>query len=375
LPSKTSVHIRSPWPPHARLAQVAVKDLSYSFMLMESGTASFELPTSDPNLADYAHLFQVGMMISIERNDGLMPWVGWLSAEDGVSGGGAAAFDAEDHIGVLFEKARNAKSQTENLLGAAEHIRRAVASANRQGHPPLLIGLDLNEGGPLIAYTPQAEYLDDLLRRMSEASGWEWGLRFEVTEGRALTTLEWRKRRGLDLSAAVIWEEGKHFEQARYRRKASAFISSTLAVGGTGNFRTRQAVTNVRAAADDDAIGLRPAPEPVTDEQPFPSLQGTRVMIFPNVSNDDALAASAQREQDSPEHVREQVSFSLVEDAINLTSPPAPGDVVTVRFSDILTGAAVTRQVRLLGLQLNPEKGTIDVECKVERKEVAGAKA
>ena len=90
---------------------------------------------------------------------------------------------------------------------------------------------------------------------------------------------------------------------------------------------------------------------------------------MPNVSNEESLLRSAERALDAPEHIREQLSFTLAEQAIDLNYPPAPGTLATVRFSDILSGTTLTRVVRVLGLQLDPEAGTIDVEAKVEGKE------
>jgi hypothetical protein len=97
---------------------------------------------------------------------------------------------------------------------------------------------------------------------------------------------------------------------------------------------------------------------------------GSRVLTLPNITNENALAASAEREHDTPEHIREQLSFTLIESKIDLTYPPAPGDLATVRFSDILQGQTLTRIVRVLGLQHDHESGMIDVEAKIERREL-----
>ena len=371
--AQTTFYIRDPVPPHAVLHQVAVADLGYAHVLMEPGEAAFRVSTNDPNLDDYAHAFQVGMACSVERDDGLFPFFGILTKARSVSGGGAVEFTAKDHVGALLNKAIAPLDAAPLSAFASGHIRRVFAEADARSHPPLLLDLDLDDGGPTVEYQGQGEYLDDFLRRMAEATGWEWGLRHELTRARAQTHLVWRAAQGADLSANALWEEGRQFTKATYTQLASAFISSAVAVGGRGAFNARptgRADTGGHPLSPTRRLALGTG---LQTERPTPGLLGTRIFTLPNVTNEASLLRSAERALDTPEHIREQLSFTLSEQAIDLSYPPAPGSLATVRFSDILSGASLTRVVRVLGLQLDPEAGTIDVEAKIEGMEEPGA--
>ena len=366
--AQTTFYIRDPFPPHPVLHDVEVAGLGYAHILMEPSKVSFEVPTNNANLDDYAHNFQVGMACSVERDDGLFPFFGIITKAVGISGGGAVAFTAMDHFGALLSKAVAPLDTVSLEASAAGHIRRVFAQADARAHPPLLLDLDLDEGGPTVAYLGQGEYLDDFLRRMAEATGWEWGLRHELTRAGARSFLVWRAFQGADLTANALWEEGKHFTKAKYTQLASAFISSARAVGGQGAFGERPSGLAITGGFPLEPSRVAPglSSPPIRD---LPGLRGSRIFTLPNVSNEESLVRSAERALDAPEHIREQLSFTLAEQAIDLNYPPAPGVLATVRFSDILSGTTLTRVVRVLGLQLDPEAGTIDVEAKVEGKE------
>lgn len=371
--AQTTFYIRDPLPPHPVLHQVAVADLGYVHMLMEPSEVSFRVPTNDPNLDDYAHNFQAGMACSVERDDGLFPFFGIVTKTAGTSGGGGVEFTAKDHVGALLSKAIAPIDATPSVESAAGHIRRVLALADARAHPPLLLDLDLDDGGPSVEYQGQGEYVDDFLRRMAEATGWEWGLRHELTRAGACSFLVWRAFQGPDLTAYALWEEGKHFTKAKYTQLASAFISNAQAVGGQGAFDLRP---SARASTRGHPLQPTRRVSPglgLQSERNVPGLLGSRIFTLPNVTNEEALQQSAERALDAPEHIREQLSFTLVDGSIDLNYPPAPGALATVRFSDILSGATLTRVVRVLGLQLDPEAGTIDVEAKVEGKEQLNA--
>ena len=353
------VYIRDPFPPHSVLAQLEPASLGYATMLMQGGLASFAVPTDDPNLTSFAALLVAGMAISIERDDGLYPWFGWITTLEGESGGGFVTVLAEDHVGALLTKAISPLRDVARTAAAADHITRAFRVANRRAHPPLMLELDLVEGGVPVRYEMNGEYLDDLLQKMSEATDWEWRLRYELSPAAAVTSLEWRGRIGRDLRGQVSWEEGIHFVAATYHQDARAFISSSVAVGGTGTFRSRTTAERGGASKAGDRT--------------LPPLLGTVLVVLPQVQNEEALTAAAGRVLDAPEHVEEQVSFTLAEREIDPAYAPGAGDVVTVRFADILSGMTIQRVVRILGVQHDPEAGEIDIEAKVEREEPVGA--
>ena len=364
--------VRKATPPHEVLVTTIPASPRYGFMTSRPNTADFSIPAIAPNTdAIQSQAFEIGAMISIERTDGVLPWVGFIESSDAVAGASAVKFTARDHIGALFARGRTPKTWAERETSSGTHIKDILAEAESRAEPPLMVQLDVANGGPSVNYKPEAEDLHEFLDTMAEMTGWEWGLR-HIVGAEVITTLVWAGMIGTDRHNTIIWEEGRHFAKARLRRSAEGYVGTAIAVGGTGVFSGRTAAAVSTTGETYDGIATRTVASGPVRLPSSPSLSGTRVLVQRQVTNVEALDAAAVRMHDSPDHVREQISFSLVEGELDMTYPPTPGDVVTVRFGDILLGQSVTRLVRLMAIQVRPQEGLLDVEARVLREEQVG---
>ena len=111
-------------------------------------------------------------------------------------------FQARDHVGALFVKGRTAKDWQEIDLSSGIVIRRVLEEADARGQPPLMVQFGSCEGGPVVAYTPKAETLVQFLRTMSKL-GWEWSLKYEVTQGSVVTNFCWQERIGRETGRSL----------------------------------------------------------------------------------------------------------------------------------------------------------------------------
>ena len=333
---------------------------------MAPSTASFEVRINDAALATVP--FQFGAMVSIERDDGLFPWVGMVTRRTFQAGAPTIQFELKDHAGGLFARAftpenfisvffNNREGEFGGLVAiieylqgdAATKIRLVLEEIDKRQSPPLLITYDLASGGPIIHYVPQAVSMVDYLVGMHELTNWEWALHHTLTFASLDTQLLWRERIGQDLREQVSWEENHHFHGLTFTQDASKFVETAIVIGAAKDEESEPPIaTSVR-----DRTNLPPV------------LRGTVLEIELRTSDQETLQTEADRLRDDPTNRGEHVSFSLVESEIDVTGTdsPNPGDIVRIRFTDATV--LRTRLVRILGTQHTPGTGIIEVEADV----------
>ena len=357
----SNVTFRDPFPPHCALAVVEATNIKYGRLLMAPSTASFEVRINDIALATVP--FQFGAMVSIERDDGLFPWVGMVTRRTFQAGAPTIQFELKDHAGGLFARAFTPENFLSLFFGvgglfeiskyvngdAATKIRLVLEEIDKRQSPPLLIKYDLASGGPVILYLPQAVSIVDFLIGMHELTNWEWGLNHTLTFDSLDTQLLWRERIGKDLRGQVSWEENHHFHSLTFTQDASKFVETAIVIGAAKDEESKPPIaTSVR-----DRTNLPPV------------LRGTVLEIELRTSDQETLQAEADRLRDDPTNRGEHVSFSLVESEIDVagTDSPNPGDIVRIRFTDATV--LRTRLVRILGTQHTSGTGIIEVEADV----------
>ncbi len=360
------VKIRDPWPPHNEIGVADVGALNYGFAIGQSTQVQFNVSRADPNAAG----FQEGAMMSIERpHDNAHLWVGFISDAIDDLAGPVSLITCTDIFGTLFAGGREANAWGVQEATVGEVIRRILGEANARAEPPLLVELPIT-AGPRIDYQPTAKPLTDFMRTMVDHSDWEWEINSEIRGVGLRHRLLSVRRRGRDLSGSVIFEDGQHFTDARLHRKASAYIRSALAVGGSGEFTGRPAaVANV---AGTRAPGLAPS---FADGQrdSSPALMGTRVLVDPAVTNRSALQRAASRLHHSTEFVRHTLTFTLHETndvagiaAFDVTKLEM-GSLYRCRFEDLALGKKYDRVVRMLGFSFDTATGNIPCVVEVQK--------
>lgn len=87
-------------------------------------------------------------------------------------------------------------------------------------------------------------------------------------------------------------------------------------------------------------------------------------MIERQVTEQEALFNAAARMLDTPEHVAESISFSLLDGAASRVNL---GDIITCRLSETDPAGAIERVVRILGVNFDTDKLVHRVEAQVVR--------
>lgn len=358
-----TVRLRSPFAPHQVLAETHATRMRYGFAIGREGRASFPISRADPNLTDLSYLFQLGVMVSLERSDGLLPWVGFVTDRRLGLSDPHAGFVAQDHYGAIFKQARTAKQQDERTLSSGDLIKEILQEVDARGLPPLDVDFNANvTGGPRISYTPKAERLSSFLTKMARMCDCEWGLTYSVAPASASASLTWQHRLGHE-HTGVTFEEGRHFEDARLEQRADGHIAAGIAIGSSGTFGARPAVeVNEQGRASPGVEGRRASIAPIASS---PALMGTRVIVEPQVSGTDSLALAAERALEAPDGVREDLTFGLVESEIDMKELEL-GGTYRVRFAGLDLGLGYQRRIRIKAMSLG-EDGVVDCVAAVLR--------
>src|SRR3990167_7094462 len=100
---ETFVKLRNPMGSHEEMAVARVDGLRPGFLLNRGSKVQFQVSRADPNPPEF---FELGVMVSVEREDGFFPWVGFIDDRDLSLGSPVATITASDHALAIFEMAR-----------------------------------------------------------------------------------------------------------------------------------------------------------------------------------------------------------------------------------------------------------------------------
>lgn len=358
--------LRKPWPPHEIIGSSALPDsVRYGFGIMEEQTTEFSLSRASV-LTDDPDVLRGGIMVTFERSDQFLPWVGWLVDKRRTSlRDPEASFTVQDHMAALIAEARTQKLSNE-LTGSGGAILRTVfQEANQRAEPPLMLdNIKELELGPSVSITPKAESLLSFLNKVSLACDWEWELVHKVIPANVSTTLRWRERLGHDRSQEVVFQEKHDFEDAVVSTNAKGFAGAALIVAGSGVFKDRKAIQATATGRSDPGITGEKV-KLVSPSSPSPVHLGTRVVTMPTVTNEPAIRAAARRTIRSPRFIRERWTLRLVESKIDVGRIEL-GSLYGIRFNSIDLGRGVSRVVRCLGIGLD-QSGIIEMVAEVEQ--------
>ena len=354
------IKARAPWEPHTEIVATRGNDVAYGFALGADNTASFNLARDSAAFTSAPDAFAKGNMITLERADGHLPWVGYIRERKQSISDPMIGFVLGDQANVLFSQATTPKAWAPRTTIAGTLIKEVVAFVNDRGHPPLFLQLGSDfGGGPAGTFETNAADLLSFLRDMSERTGWEWGLSHEVGES-VVTRLIWKDRIG-ENREQTVFSEGKSFHDALLTEDVFGYITEAIAVGGSGTFRDRRALSV--SPLGDAQPGIIGRPFDVQHERISPALMGSVVFVDQEVTGDEALAAAAKRRFSNPDVTREALSFQLVESEIDVAQCEI-GALYTVSFASLRLGLGLERTVRMISMQLG-EDGMIDCETEV----------
>lgn len=357
------LHIRNPWRPHQTLLQTALPPgLRYGFILGEPSSFTLEISRGDPHVADQPYAFRFGAMVSLERDDGLLPWVGYITESDESSKNPTARFTCQDHAGALFAISKTPRDWLEQTGAAGNTLRSVFHYVDDRALPPLMvdIGTDMR-GGPSVAITPRAESFLQFLNMITEGAGYEWGLYHSVLQASVRTTLEWRERLGQDRRASTVFADSTYAD-AQVQRSASGYLAAAMAVGGSGTFSARPAGEVTSQGLSEQGI-VREAAGALAPAMDSPIFAGTRVITRQSVTGTEGLTQAARAQFRSVREIRERVSLQLVESRIQVSEIEL-GSYYGVEFADLNLGLGHERVVRCIGLGLG-DNGILEMTAEV----------
>lgn len=375
-----AVKFRRPFQPFESWAQLQIADnpaLSYGFVLGSASRAQFSISRNDVNAA---YLLEAGPMVSIERGDGYLPWIGFITQRRIKAGESTVQYTATDHFGAILAQARTAIGTTAVTMSSGGLISLALREASARGEPPVEL-LPPGDVGPPITYQLRAEMFDSFLRAMTQATDYEWGLHHSIapTTDKVETRLQWQRRIGQrgELGVELAFEEGRHFTDIEVIDDSEGYLAAGLAVAGGGEFSARPAVQANAAGRDDGPAvkgvssriegGLR-APGGRAARISSPVFMGTRVVVDQQLQSgtaDAALDAAARRAQQSPDLTGRHIAFSVAEGAVNDMQHVRLGARALVRLKTLAFGLGLSAVVRIVGINLGVD-GVIGFQCSVE---------
>lgn len=358
--SEIRAKFRNPFPPHFVIAEVTPTAVGYGFQLDQASTGALSVSQTDIVGSAQPEAFIHGALVSLERDDGYLPYVGWVTGRDIVKGAPAVNFELKDWAGGLLAIAACGIWQQPQSLRAGRIAQLVLGEAKQRQRPPLLLDIVADVEGPTVNYQGRAEPVLDFLRTMSQA-GLEWALSVRVSPNDVKVQLVLSERVGRDLRNEIILEEsesgdvaGGAFVEAKLREDAEGYIASAMVVGGTGDFADRRVVeVNAGGLTSESGIASQVGGEPVPSS---PALSGTRVIVEQSLDNEDALYAVARRQYTTPEYVKSRMTFALFEPWLaqnDYLKDIELGSIYGVRFSDLTFGLGYERAVRCVGLDVD----------------------
>lgn len=346
-----TLELRQPFAPHQILAIVHYSDLTYGFMLEGVGRASFAVSRADPTLLAQPEAFGLFTHVTIRRSDLAHPWAGYITGTRASLADPVYQFECQEPTGAVMEYARTTKQWAARPLGASEWLQWAFSDASaRDGALGASVRLAPFRGGSVIDISPQSDSMLSFLNTLAEHADWEWKLHHRLARNTVVSELVFQRRIGRDYRPQLFFEEGVHFIDAEYIKDASAFITSSLSVGGTGAFQDRPSA-QVQEGGASGEVGTAVQPRPSTGIRLSPAASGSSLSVDQAVTNEGALTASAARQSRKRAGEREQFTLKLFEEALDMRSL-ALGGIYRARFDDIDLGRPFERDVRIVALRL-----------------------
>lgn len=353
----TVVKFRDPRPPHGEQLIELVADVQYGFKVRKTGTCAFQVARSSPNLRKFLESMipTEPAMVTIERRDGYLPWVGFVTQYDAALADAEGLIQGADHSWRLAAPhgARTRKNQFFKTAGG-RIIKDVFRDMEDRGEPAPMLLYDNVADGPLANHEVRADFAFDLLETVAQQTDYEWCFSHNVSKG-VDTHLGFVYRQGNDRRHEEVWQEQKHFVTAGHTITYANGVKAAFMVGGSGTFAGRPAlVVNAGGSAPDvTAYPKRPVSAY--------GLGGTRSVVTEQITDPSVLRQRAIQLHEAPEWAVEQIRLKLFEDAVDM-SRFGLGDYRTIRMATTSLGTAIERSVRVIGIQMIPKAHEIDVE-------------
>ncbi|HZP93335.1 MAG TPA: LamG domain-containing protein [Burkholderiales bacterium] len=348
---KYVVRLREPFPPYPTVAEIIPEACTYGLVLMGRGNASFTVARSDPSAGFLADLMRANRapFVTIERTDGAVPFVGWVTQYRARRSDPAVLFMARDPAGLLEIALTQRAGSFSGDSG--ELIRRTMREIDARHAPPLPFHLARVGNGPITSYEYRMTTALDFLETVANATGWEWGFDYAIGGQRVVPYLLWGPQQGSDERATIVLQEGVQLLDPELNYDATAFLAASYAIGGDGAMAARPAVVvNQTGISTDNGIRARAVDSSLPHISPM--ALGSAVVLEPQLSDHDSLFAAAQRARAVPKRAGRAFSFRVREAAMDMTRLHI-GDIYLLRLQDTDLGSPLEADVRIVAIKID----------------------
>ena len=361
------VKLHQPTLPYAHLATARVGDLSYGFQIGRSSTIGFVVPRDTPI---QPHLWQTGTLIQVVRDDGNLPWTGFITAREPALGDPGVEITAEEVGGALLSDVPTPTQWGERELSVSFLVQLALSYGEAIAEPPPLVELQGDSfAGPPMEYQFKGESLLKMLERIRDTVGWEWRIEGQLDGPNQKLALFIEERIGRDQRYETIFTERYHFVEAGLDEDAKSALTRAVVHGGiTTPYSTRPVAVSSqddKGGGPDFTVNVSSTPHTFAPLSQSPLAARTKTMVLKTSRRQATLAAAARQMHEQTDiGVAETISIELLESAIDMSTIEL-GSVYGVRFDDLLLGLGVERAFRATGIGLGTE-GVVELTGPVQ---------
>lgn len=341
---------RAPSPPHSALFTTTISAAKWQRRVRGMGTASLLVPKSDANAAQVAKLLAKCVpMITLERSDGNLPFVGFPVDPRFKRSDTHGALQLADHTMLLTQASTRIVAETRQSSG--RFIIQELTEAAQRAEPPLYLDLRQITDGPAASLALSGGTLEAMIRELEKQTGLEAFLTYQISPAAVVTSLQWRARQGKDRRTEDRWIDGEELADLQYNLNYRAGKRSVTSVGGSGSVPARPSATTTISAPK--AIGATVSKVVARGRAGY---GGAQVDFVPQVTDPQLLAARNVQVLGAPANAAVSWEFSVVESRVDM-SKVNMGDIRRIASQDALMGQPVSGIARIISMELNSETG------------------
>lgn len=345
----TTVIWREPTPPHAAIYVTEPGAVTYQQRLRGAGSAALLVPRTDSNASGIAKLLaRCVPMVTIERSDGLLPFVGFAIDPAGGESDTHMQLTLADHTLRLSQASTRLVAESRQASGTM--LAAELRDMDVRAEPPLYLDLRYVSQGPSVSLALTGQNGDSFLRELERQTGYEAYFTYAISTRGVTTYLQWRQQQGQDRRAEDSWRGGDQLADVRYAIDNRLGLKAATSVGGTG-------AVSARASATANATGNRSLGATVTKvAAPARGIGGTRVDFLQTVTDATVLKERSKQALIDPRNSPVRWEFGLVESKVDMTRVGV-GDIRVLGSETAFLGQPVEGVARIIAMELHPAEG------------------
>ena len=347
----TTVIWREPTPPHAAIYVTEPGAVTYQQRIRGAGSAALLVPRTDPNASGIAKLLaRCVPMVTIERSDGLLPFVGFAVDPSGAESDAHMQLTLADHTLRLSQASTRLVAESRQASGTM--VIAELGDMDVRAEPPLYLDLRYVSQGPSASLALTGQNGDSFLRELERQTGYDAYFTYDISMRGVVTYLQWRQQQGQDRRAEDSWRGGDQLADVRYAIDNRLGLKAATSVGGTG-------AVSARTSATANATGNRSLGATVAKvATPARGIGGTRVDFIQTVTDAAVLQERSKRALIDPRNSPVRWEFGIVESRVDMTRVGV-GDIRVLGSETAFLGQPVEGVARIIAMELHPAEGVL----------------